>query len=260
MNVAVVYSREDVAGSNIAGILRSEFGFSEKSKVPLIEYPSSLLYVDEQPKGVDLVVVASRHKSASGKSTLTTHVTGNWGTADAGGKIGELSIAPALYLRQSLLLLRKYGKNLPYEISLEVTHHGPTSWRIPLLFVEVGSTEAQWKDMDACRVAASVISDLVSNEPEKVDSAIGFGGPHYAPNFTECMVNVALGHIAPKHALEYVDGKLVSQMVEKTIPAPSFALFDWKGMKGEEKERIMALLGECGLSWKKTSDFKSGIV
>ena len=42
-------------------------------------------------------------------------------------------------------------KGLKYDVTLEVTHHGPTELSVPSLYAEIGSTEIQWKDPEADR-------------------------------------------------------------------------------------------------------------
>jgi D-aminoacyl-tRNA deacylase len=137
-----------------------------------------------------------------------------------------------------------------------VSHHGPTSLPFPLVFVEVGSTPQQWNDLNACRIAARVISELMACEPENVPVAVGFGGPHYAPNFTAVVDRVAVGHIASKHVAEFVDEPMVRQMVDRTVPRPAFALFDWKGLRGCERDRLSGILNGLGLPCRRTSEFK----
>ncbi|MDD5110976.1 MAG: D-aminoacyl-tRNA deacylase [Candidatus Altiarchaeota archaeon] len=250
----VAFSREDAAGSNIASILLKEFGLDDKQVMAFDKTMTNATFPqDFRP---EVCIVASRHRSESGQPTLTAHVTGNFDAAELGGREKELAIAPALYLREAIRKLLLYGAGSGYSVSLEVTHHGPTSQPFPLLFVEVGSGPVQWNDLSACRIVARVISELLSGEPERVPVAVGFGGPHYAPNFTAVIEKVAVGHIASKHVIESIDESMLRQMVEKTVPKPDFALFDWKGLRGEERGRIAGMLSKMGLECKRTSEFK----
>jgi D-aminoacyl-tRNA deacylase len=250
----VAFSRSDVAGSNIARILKDEFNLDEKFFVASDEFMTNVESItDLKP---EVCFVASRHRSESKQPTLTAHVTGNFGRAELGGRDRELSYAPALYLREAMMGLLKYGSDSGYSISLEVTHHGPTSLPFSLVFVEVGSALEQWNDLSACRIVARVINDLMLNEPEKKEVALGFGGPHYAPNFTAVLDDVAVGHIASKHVVASLDESMVRQMVERTVPRPDFALFDWKGLKGGERRGVIDMLESVGLPWKRTSELK----
>jgi len=224
----VLYSAKDPAGRNIAGYLKNA-----------IEIPDSTLYLKELEVNPSLAIVASRHASESGTPTLTCHSPGNFGTAEAGGNPRELGVAPALYLREALLNLKE---NPPanYEVSLEATHHGPTGLGFPIMFAEVGSTDREWKDMNSCRFVAEVISKLLNSNPEKIPSAIGFGGGHYCRKFSK-VEEFSIGHICPKHNLPNLDDEMLKQMIERTIPTPEFALVEKKGL-GTEKRRALSML------------------
>jgi len=267
----VLFSLDDVAGNNITRIMSEKYGFTDSGESfngqPILSKDDILLVgskttvrelEDTMNLHPEVCIVASRHKSESGQPTLTCHATGNYGNAEMGGNSKHLQLTNALYLRKALLLLLKKQRehNLPYDVSLEVTHHGPTELPFPLLYVEVGSGEKQWNDLQACAAVAEVIRTLCDSEPEFAPTAIGFGGPHYAPNFTRIVGKTALGHIASKHVLDLVDGAMIQQMVEKTVPKPEYAVLDWKGFKSEDRNMIIRLLEDNGLEYRKTSELK----
>ena len=243
MSKIILFSKKDPAGRNIARILRGDFNLSP------LEYDKEILYMDELKVGnvekeTDLCIVASRHKSKMGKPSLTAHSPGNFGKAGYGGKSRELGIAPALYLKQAITSLYEH-KIEGYEVSLEATHHGPTSIEFPMIFVEVGSTEGEWNDLVACRAVANTIEDLMKMEPERFPVAIGFGGGHYCRKFSQVR-DYAVGHICPRYNLHNLDKEMVEQMISKTMPIPEFALVEKKGM-GREKGRILEILKETEL-------------
>jgi D-aminoacyl-tRNA deacylase len=134
----VAFSSGDVAGRNIAELLLKEFGLDSRQVMAFDKTMTDAVFPSDLKPEVCLV--ASRHRSESGQPTLTAHVTGNFGSAELGGRERELAFAPALYLREAVLRLMEYGAGSGYSVSLEVTHHGPTSLPFPVLFVEVGST------------------------------------------------------------------------------------------------------------------------
>ena len=79
-----------------------------------------------------------------------------------------------------------------FDLSLEVTHHGPTV-NVPCLFIEVGSTEATWGHEGASRVLANIMREGLLHAPEGAwDEAkhagelvlVTLGGGHYAPEQT----------------------------------------------------------------------------
>jgi D-aminoacyl-tRNA deacylase len=244
MSKTVIFSNKDNAGSNIASILKEEHG------IKALEYDKEILHMDGNIDLSDtsLCIVASRHKSESGTPTLTAHSPGNYGLAQAGGREWELGYAPALYLRKAALLLQDNKKD-GYESCLEATHHGPTGFPFPMMFLEVGSCEKEWNDQSACRVAAGIIAVLVSSDPEDAPAAIGFGGGHYCRKFS-MVSDYAIGHICPKYNLANLDAAMLEQMISKTVPEPSYALVEKKGM-GSEKERIRKILAGTGLSVKE---------
>lgn len=237
----IIFSRKDRAGTNITDIL------VENYSLPVHEFGGEIIRMDYVPEYLgetDLCIVASKHKSESGIPTLTIHSPGNFGVARAGGEDKRLGVAPALYLTGGLRQL-KAAQLSGFEVCFEVTHHGPTILPCPIVFVEVGSTEKEWSNLDACRAAAETIKNLYDSEPKKLPSAIGFGGGHYAKKFS-LVEDYALGHICPKYALEHLNREMVSEMVEKTVPMPKIALVEKKGV-GKEKNRIIEIISETGL-------------
>lgn len=248
----IAVSTSNIASKNIAGILTSKYKLP--SNVEVKSFEQSVLNLPLENLKADLIIVPSTHKSEAGVNTLTCHTTGNWSSAEMGGQARTLSIAPALYLREALLELKKQQqtKNLKYEVSLEVTHHGPTP-DLPVIFVEVGSSEKQWNDLTACEAVADTIYHLLTKEPDIVPVAVGFGGPHYAPAFTRKLLkeNIAFGHICPKYKIDNLDEELILQAFERTIPKPDFAFFDWKGLLSGQRNKIIEILDKNKIAWKK---------
>jgi D-aminoacyl-tRNA deacylase len=237
----IIYSKRDKAGANIADILRTRY------RLEPLELEGEIIHLDSVPGSLldaSLCIVASRHKSESGIPTLTIHSPGNFGPAGAGGDEKELGVAPALYLREGLKKLME-SKTDGFEVCFEATHHGPSAFPFPVVFVEVGSTEKEWNNPNACNAVADTIKALFTTEPQKMPAAIGFGGGHYARKFSQ-VDEYAIGHICPKHNLEHLDFEMMEQMIEKTTPQPSHAIVERKGL-GKEKEKIMSLIKETGL-------------
>ncbi len=233
--IGIVYSKQDEAGKNIANAL-----LNKKCSHQLIKIQEDIIHpkaVDSL--GMDLLVFASRHKAVSGKPSLTVHSTGNFGSADFGGKAHTMQNTVANTKHNIYLELLEC--TLDYEITLEVTHHGPTNFSTPLFFVEIGSTEKQWMDLEASEfVAECILNGLKSNKKHK--HAIGFGGGHYAPKFSE--MDLAFSHICPKYACDSLSEDLVKQMIEKTVDKVDLAVLDEKGLKGRQKTIIKEMLNE----------------
>jgi D-aminoacyl-tRNA deacylase len=264
----IVYSGGDVAGSSICDIIVEDYGFRDSGGLfgdnVVYELGDILLFgVDGQIREVDFLpfdpsvcVVASRHKSESGRATLTCHPTGNFLAADMGGLPGRLQATSAPVLSGILENLRAFGgQRCPdYAVSFEVTHHGPTELSFPLVYAEVGGDECHWGDLEACGVVAQSIMKALNADNAYGGVGVGFGGPHYAPNLSRVVGDFCLGHMMPKYATDSLCLDMVSQMVEKTAPTPEYAIADWKGLRGAEKKILSDISGSLGLELVKTGD------
>jgi D-aminoacyl-tRNA deacylase len=203
-----------------------------------------------------LIIFASKHRSKEEISSLTVHCTGNPSDeARLGGCPKSLAISSPAAMKSILMEMKRLveQKGLKYDVTLEVTHHGPTELSVPSLYAEIGSTEAQWKDPDAGEVAAKAI---LAVSLEKVPVALGFGGGHYAMRQTGLLLetDISFGHNFPKYQLEFVDEALVRQAIEKS--KAEFAYFDRKSMKSEDRNRISEVLEKLGLRILKESEIR----
>ena len=258
----ILYSQDDIAGKNIISKILEKRDFTVESPTSYIYgdiridlVAPSVLKLDTYSKTPELCFVASRHRSEVGGATLTVHPTGNFGTAELGGNSNSLQYTNANYMEHAYRHLIDLDQS-DYAVSREVTHHGPTNLPFPLFFIEVGSTSAQWNDMNACEFVADTILSVCENEIEKRIPYIGFGGPHYAPNFNTINSKYSCGHIMPNYFCDNLTKVIVLEMIEKTIPKPEFAAIDWKGLKGMQKNNLKNILDELGFEWVKTSDLK----
>ncbi len=200
-----------------------------------------------------LVIFASKHRSKDGRAILTVHSTGNVKEAKFGGSERKLATAAPQAVRSLLHSLKMLAENEEYEVTLECTHHGPSDIDIPSLFIEIGSSEAQWVDEVAGRIVASAI--LMHKEGDS-PVAIGFGGTHYAPRQTALILStgITFGHIFPSHVLDDLDEFMVRQAFLKS--RADFAYFDRKSMKGEQREKLRILVENTGYEVLKESDIK----
>lgn len=252
----IAISNKDLASKNIGKFLLKNYPFIKKGEfytfknINIIKCKEDVLELDYLEKySPELLLIASPHKSVSRKPSLTCHVPGNWSNAEYGGRNQKLSIAPALFIREVIMNFIK--EKIPgFEVSLEVTHHGP-SIDVPTLFVEIGSSEEQWKNLLICEKVAKVIFKTLTNKPEEVPVAIGFGGTHYGAKFNKFISSVAFGHICPKYAADSLNESMILKAFEKTIPKPSKALLDWKGLTSYQREKIIHVLNKKNISWEK---------
>jgi len=265
--ILIVASREDVASMNIAQKLIEHYGFRETSKLfrqnPVYskrvkDQEARLIFVsdrliDTQYIGdffhPQLFIYISRHSSVSGIPTLSVHTPGNLGEALFGGTPRRVSVSPASAMKDALLemMKRKEELALDYEVSYECTHHGP-SLDAPTMFVELGSSMKQWEDQKAAEAVAHAAMAAASSE-SKYSTMLGIGGPHYPQKFTEMVVNtpVAFGHIIPKYAVAEVDVEIIRHCVKRTVEKVESIVLDWKGIKGEDKDKLISALNEIGL-------------
>lgn len=208
--------------------------------------------------GVEIgeVVFLSKHRAASGKPTLTVHPIGNYGKADFGGRDGELVPADPSFLGGLLRALSLSAKKLPFEVSYEVTHHGPFL-NVPTTYVEIGSDETKWENEEAARAMAEA---LLNWTPAEGPVVVGIGGGHYAPRFTEVTLakKVRFGHMVAKHVLDGRTDEEVLEMVRKAMAASGTrsAYVHKKSFSRPEARRIGDLLTGAGYEVLEGSDLE----
>lgn len=261
--IVLISSKKDPASTNLANELKERHGF-ESTKIdflgsPVFQRESLLLAIVEEeiirPPDLDAYfnpqayIFLSKHRSESRVPSLTAHTTGNFGDAELGGNSRELArVNPDLLKNYMISLAKRKEFVKGYQLTVEATHHGPTSLQKPCLFVEIGSAEENWRDKGAARVVADALLESL-HEPrswEKV--AIAFGGTHYPEKFNRLLIEdeYALAAIVSKYALNDVDLAMFGQILQKSTRAPRYALLDWKGL-GDQKDKIVGLVNRFGL-------------
>jgi len=263
----LVTSEKDIASQTIKTVLIEEYGFlptddnfednpilaCDDSTI-LITTTRDMIYCDhlEEFFDAEVFIFCSRHRAESAKPALLVHSTGNLGVdASFGGNPQEVSISAPGLVSVALRRLHKEREERgldDFDISLEVTHHGPTSLNTPLVFIELGSTEEYWVHKDGAQAVAAAIMDCVE-PPLEVNSVIGFGGTHYASKFNKLVLekDYNIGHIAPKYAVNDLTLDVVKQMITRTTGNVTCAIIDWKGLNAENKAHILPILEEVGL-------------
>jgi D-aminoacyl-tRNA deacylase len=141
-------------------------------------------------------------------------------------------------------------KNLDYKVSMEVTHHGPTSLKKPVLFVEVGSTKKEWEDPEAIEGVSKAALSAAENKTS-YEKGVGLGGNHYAPRHTKFILGSesSLGHLIPSYALDSLDLEMFEEAFTKS--KATFCFLDWKGMKKGEREKVIRLAKDLNLKVRK---------
>ena len=202
-------------------------------------------YLDNISPKTDVYIFLSKHQSKSRIPSLTCHFPGNFFSNSYGGNKCELGISyPSL---QKLYLKKIYQlrEKVPLcDITIETTHHGPTNINKPVMFVEIGSDENQWINMDIASIVCDSLLDIL---PRKMISAkyvgIGLGGNHYGSKFNKLILDTdyGIGHIANKYNLINIDNYMLNQMILRSYEKVSYIIIDQKGL-GNEKEKIINLL------------------
>jgi|SRR5665647_172926 len=277
--ITIICSAPDLASQNIKKHLlslrewkplelpeNSEFSAARKSsdgKFRLVEIEEIHVFQDRLDKKLEtaglpasLIIFASKHRGKEEVNSLTVHCTGNPSEeARLGGRPKELAVSSPPAMKSILKEMKRLAeeKGLKYDVTLEVTHHGPTELSVPSIYAEIGSTEKQWEDLEAGEVAAKAI---LAVSLEEVPVALGFGGGHYAMRQTGLLLetDISFGHNFPKYQLDFVDEALIRQAVEKSNA--DFAYFDRKSMKSEDRNRISAILEKLGLKVLKESEIR----
>jgi D-aminoacyl-tRNA deacylase len=204
----------------------------------------------------ELFIFASKHESVAKIPGLLTHSTGNW-TSEAkfGGLPHDLGIAPGYAIKEAFLELNNQKTKLnleQYDVSLEVSHHGPTNLNASIVFIEVGSTPDQWSDKKAIEAVINATMRVASTK-QRYKTVIGIGGGHYAPEFNHLLLKTeyAISHIAPKYVLDTISLSMIKKAIERSFEKVELCVLDWKGMKGHHRETILQILEELHIPFIK---------
>lgn len=270
----LVTSEKDIASQTIKNVLLTEYGFGKTNEEfeenPIFALDDNLLLITterdlihtnhlEERFEADAFIFCSRHQSKSGRPSLLVHSTGNLGPeAKYGGDPYRLSVSAASLVRTAFkeLYNQRNSRNLEeFDVSLEVTHHGPTRMDTPMLFVELGSDEEYWHhEGGAAAVAAAVMR--CAREPIGDSAYLGFGGTHYASMFNKVVLEegLAMGHMAPKYAMDDLTSEVVKLMAERSAEPVKAAIIDWKGTNSTQRDTLLPMLEEQGLDLLRARD------
>ena len=242
--VLVVVNCADVASINQGEALKQLTAWSfvdlvegheawSKQHVRMWYLPDGLLFEDHLDRRwreatgehVREVIFPSRHAAASGQASLTLHPIGVPHLSDGeqgkfggfGGQTPPPNPRLAAWWRMLLERAPVDASVEAFDLSLEVTHHGPTL-DAPALFIEVGSTEATWGHQGAANLLANIIHDGLFDERHNASWSesehagqpvvITLGGGHYAPRANQLASKngVWLGHMLASYALPFEQG------------------------------------------------------
>jgi D-aminoacyl-tRNA deacylase len=265
LKTVIVCSLNDHAGTNIRERLLDNFSFhetgdffdgspiySECSEILLVSSRKDIIFVDDiEPSfsGARYVFI-SKHYAESGIPSLTAHFTGNFGPASFGGNSKEMARYSPSLLKNYMIALTNFKTRIraDYGITLEATHHGPTALNGSVLFVELGSTESQWVDVDTAAIVAESLMGSIRSDKTFEKCAVGIGGTHYPQKLTRLEIEseIAIGPVVPKHVLEYFTRDILNQILQKSDQEMKIAFIDQKGL-GKYKRQVLDLLDEYPL-------------
>lgn len=285
----IIVNRSDVASLNQAEALRSMrnwislepvegYPAYSSEHVRMWYLPENVLWEDfldrrwfeATGEAVSEAIFPSRHAAASGQASLTLHPIGiphlKAGEQGPYGGIGGMAPPPNTRLASWWRLLNDRwnpdGELNQFDLSLEVTHHGPYL-DVPSLFIEVGSTDATWGHLGAAQFLAKLTHDAlfevgygsVWNEEQHSGSLvlITLGGGHYAPraNVLAGYNDVWLGHMLATYALPFekndgVPGGNWAQSIDaavdstmRSFPGAQIVVYmEKKAFKGWQRQAI----------------------
>ncbi|MFO8110429.1 MAG: D-aminoacyl-tRNA deacylase [Thermoplasmata archaeon] len=271
----IVSSKSDPASLNIQDkLLTSNWKcmgeymgtpFYRRDNDILVTVKEHHIYVDEVDKEVseligetiDLVVYISKHASKAGIHSLTVHPVGNFGRAKFGGKSNVL-VPPApmemtFALRRLHENAKKMGLNRDYEVSFEVTHHGPYL-TTPTYYIEIGSDKQSWMNDRAGKAVASTVIEQGDYEAGRVTTVVCIGGGHYAPHFTDMVKEkeVAVGHMVPGWALKNLTEKGLATALKQS--KTNLVCVDPGGLKSSFSKCITKWCENIGAEMVEPSD------
>jgi D-aminoacyl-tRNA deacylase len=162
------------------------------------------------------LVFPSIHRSEQNIRCLTVHPLGNLGgTAEVGGRPRTVDPTDPRRMAATLRRLSADASSLGLSATFEATHHGP-ELGLPAFFVEIGYGTDTAPPDGAIDLLARVLPDVEPDPRDRV--AVGVGGGHYAPHFTELALRRrwAFGHLVSRHALADLDPSTARSAFERT--------------------------------------------
>lgn len=252
MDLLVAF-KDDPAGHNMAKFISKEMklkdGIFRGNSFDLVIIDTPAISADwlEEKYPYDGYVFLSKHAAESGVLALTCHSTGNFSEAKFGGNPTQVAIPYPSLQKNYLSELNKNKEQFSdFQITIEATHHGPTALNKPTIFIEIGTTQKQWTDVELCNKVAKIVLSVIGSA-KKHPFAICFGGTHYPEKFTNELIEgkYALGTVIPKHGLEFLNEDLFSHILKRNQGATA-ALLDWGGL-GPYKQKVLDLLNKTDL-------------
>ncbi|BDR91276.1 D-aminoacyl-tRNA deacylase [Vulcanisaeta souniana] len=203
------------------------------------------------PEKLQELIFVSRHAMKNPRPMFTSHVTGNWSTAELGGKPNTISLANphtiTAFYRELCRVRHEYGLE-NFECHVEATHHGPTIESMPVTFVEQGSSENDWSVSRGWELLYHVVNEfldgkLVSNS----EPSISIGDLHYLTMDNRIISGETdIGHAIPKY-IKPVTEDMIIKAVKMMIDKPTKAYVSWKSIDNETRKVVTEALNRLGI-------------
>lgn len=215
----------------------------------LLEYidREPVYFEDDRSEHFDSIIFLSRHSGKNSEPRLTVHVSGNLSEeAILGGRPCELGLADPSKVKAALQALAETARTTglrSWRVSMEGTHHGPTSLGSPVTFVEIGSSEDEWVNPKAGRaLAAGAWAAALGNGEGRI--GVGFGGDHYCTRLTKAVLSckIAIGHVVPKYQFPKIRFESIALTFKRTNGNHPIGVIDWKGLKGKDRRILLGFL------------------
>lgn len=178
----------------------------------------------------------SRHEMANPRPMFTVHTPGSWPDVS----VSNPHLASAV-LRA--LCNRLYE---PFECAYEATHHTPNTAHISATFVEVGSTDREWRDRTAVKTLIEALEEVLSSPPEERTPAMVIGDLHYTTVKDYVLRReIDVGHVIPKY-IEITPAAVETALRKHTVSIKRAILFR-KNVKNPARDEIVRLLRGRGV-------------
>ncbi len=269
----IVFSKVDVVSREVfelfsrdGGVLRYRMNLGDyeiydlKGNLAFYALGKDIVYLDDledvilkmQERPPQELIFVSRHAMRNPRPMFTTHVTGNWGAAELGGRPNTISLANphtiTAFYRELCRVRSDYGLE-DFECHIEATHHGPTIESIPVTFVEQGSSEREWLiSRGGWELLHYVVDEflegrLISN----FEPAISIGDLHYLTMDNRLISGEAdIGHAIPKYVTP-ITRDMIVKAVSMMTHRPVKAYVSWKAIDSETRKLVTEVLNELNV-------------
>lgn len=239
---------------------RNEFYFVRTDKVVCHDYGRYLPIMNRHFSDFDMAGLVTWHEGQNAPDKiLSVHTTGDVET-------GYFGNADPVYIHNLLLSLEKnrIAAGLEdFRITTEGTHwsgivnNGGTpdmilQFSVPLVDIEIGSTQSSWSNPLASKVIAHALIDFFNGTGKKLKNLLCVGGVHFEPAFAAAVLQTwednafGISHILPNHWLvsghyELEDGLVKLENCIKSIKGGIDGIVFHDNLKGAYKEQLRLL-------------------